>query len=328
MDTASLKNGAKKGISGFIWMIKIILPISYLTAILSWSGILEKLTAVMSPFMHILGLPGIGAIPILVGALTSVYGGIAAMSVLPFSKEEMILMANFILICHNMIQETVIQSKSGIKAWKAVTVRVVAAVVTVFLLGFFIKTGRHEGNVYEIELGLKTYQTFLEMTVSWAIGIGKLCLKIFFIIMGIMIFLEIAKTKGWIAIIVKATKPALKMLGLSERVGLLWMTAVVFGLAYGGAVIVEEAKNGKIPPDELEALQLSVAINHSMVEDPTLFLPLGLPPFWLWVPRLVVAMITTRLFAFSIKLKHLKFFRATIENSNEEYKNGEKSCYR
>ena len=328
MDTASLKNGAKKGISGFIWMIKIILPISYLTAILSWSGILEKLTAVMSPFMHILGLPGIGAIPILVGALTSVYGGIAAMSVLPFSREEMILMANFILICHNMIQETVIQSKSGIKAWKAVTVRVVAAVVTVFLLGFFIKTGRHEGNVYEIELGLKTYQTFLEMTVSWAIGIGKLCLKIFFIIMGIMIFLEIAKTKGWIAIIVKATKPALKMLGLSERVGLLWMTAVVFGLAYGGAVIVEEAKNGKIPPDELEALQLSVAINHSMVEDPTLFLPLGLPPFWLWVPRLVVAMITTRLFAFSIKLKHLKFFRAKIENSNEEYKNGEKSCYR
>lgn len=328
MDTASLKNGAKKGISGFIWMIKIILPISYLTAILSWSGILEKLTAVMSPFMHILGLPGIGAIPILVGALTSVYGGIAAMSVLPFSREEMILMANFILICHNMIQETVIQSKSGIKAWKAVTVRVVAAVVTVFLLGFFIKTGRHEGNVYEIELGLKTYQTFLEMTVSWAIGIGKLCLKIFFIIMGIMIFLEIAKTKGWIAIIVKATKPALKMLGLSERVGLLWMTAVVFGLAYGGAVIVEEAKNGKIPPDELEALQLSVAINHSMVEDPTLFLPLGLPPFWLWVPRLVVAMITTRLFAFSIKLKHIKFFRAKIEKGNEEYKNGEKSCYR
>ncbi|MEJ5299875.1 MAG: nucleoside recognition domain-containing protein [Thermodesulforhabdaceae bacterium] len=306
MDTVPLKNGIKKGLSGFIWMIEIILPISYLTAVLSWTGILEKLTAIIAPIMHLLGLPGISAIPIIVGALTSVYGGIAAMSVLPFSKEEMILMANFILICHNMIQETVIQSKSGIKAWKAVMVRVTAATVTVFLLGFFIKTGVHEGNVRDVASSVTVHQSFLEMTISWAIGTGKLCIKIFFIIMAIMIFLEVAKAKGWISIIVKATKPALKMLGLSERVGLLWMTAVVFGLAYGGAVIVEEAKNGDIPQDELEALQLSVGINHSMVEDPTLFLPLGLPPFWLWVPRLIVAMVTTRLFAFAVRLKNMK----------------------
>lgn len=309
MEKTILTNGIRKGFSGFVWMIKIILPISYLTSILSWLGILEKLSLFLSPVMNMLGLPGISAIPILVGALTSVYGGIASMSVLPFTMGEMILMANSILICHNMIQETVIQAQSGIRAWKVITVRVTAALVTVFILSFMIKTGRHGENVSLDMANLASHQSFWEMTAVWAMSIGKLCLKIFFIIMGIMIFLEVAKAKRWIEPIVKATKPILKLLGLSERVGLLWMTAAVFGLAYGGAVIVEEAKNGNIPPEELEALQLSVAINHSMVEDPTLFLPFGLPPLWLWLPRLIVAMIATRLFYFHLRLKQMRTLR-------------------
>jgi hypothetical protein len=41
----------------------------------------------------------------------------------------------------------------------------------------------------------------------------------------------------------------------------------------------------------LENLHISIGINHSLVEDPALFLSLGLAPFWLWVPRILAAMI-------------------------------------
>jgi hypothetical protein len=70
---------------------------------------------------------------------------------------------------------------------------------------------------------------------------------------------------------------------------------VIFGVAYGGAVIVEEVKAGHLSKAELEELHLSIGINHALVEDPSLFLSLGLSPFWLWVPRLVVAVIAERL---------------------------------
>ncbi|HEX7503821.1 MAG TPA: hypothetical protein VF336_01015, partial [Syntrophales bacterium] len=100
---------------------------------------------------------------------------------------------------------------------------------------------------------------------------------------------------GWILPIVKALSPLLRILGLSEKVGILWMTAVVFGLSYGGAVIVEEARQGHISKEELEELQLSVGINHSMVEDPFLFMTFGVSAFWLWVPRLITAMAATRM---------------------------------
>jgi hypothetical protein len=69
-------------------------------------------------------------------------------------------------------------------------------------------------------------------------------------------------------------------------------------LAYGAAVIVEEANEGHLGKEELEALHLSIGINHSLIEDPALFLALGLSAFWLWIPRLITAIIAVRLFSF------------------------------
>jgi hypothetical protein len=76
----------------------------------------------------------------------------------------------------------------------------------------------------------------------------------------------------------------------------LWIAACAFGIAYGAAVIIEEAKEGHLTKEELEKLHLSIGINHSMVEDPALFLPLGIGAFWLWIPRLITAILAVHLF--------------------------------
>ncbi len=287
------RNGLKRGWSGFLWMMKIILPISFLTAVLAWTGWLGRLDFLLAPLMGFMGLPAMAALPIVIGGLTGIYGGIAAMAVLPFTVAEMTLLANFLLICHNLIQEGVIQAKSGLNPVKATLFRIIAAVVTVYAMTFFIQTDASVA-AQAGALGAST-QAFQLMVADWGISMLNLSVKIFFIIMTILTLLEIAKGMGWIMPIVKALSPFLRILGLSEKVGILWMTAVVFGLAYGGAVIVEEARQGHISREELEELQLSVGINHSMVEDPFLFLPFGISALWLWVPRLITAMAATRL---------------------------------
>jgi hypothetical protein len=43
-------------------------------------------------------------------------------------------------------------------------------------------------------------------------------------------------------------------------------------------------------------------INHSMVEDPVLFLAFGLSAFWLWIPRLITAVVAVRLFDLYYKI--------------------------
>jgi hypothetical protein len=285
--------GLRKGWNGFLWMMKILIPISLLTATFEWSGWIRHLDFLLQPVMKLLYLPPMAALPLLIGALSGVYGAIAAMAVLPFTMEQMTLMAIFILICHNVIQESVVQGKSGIHPLKATLFRLVPAIVTVILAAQFLNPST--GNTMAKELQTMATETFAQMLINWGITMLRLALKIFLIIMTLLTIMEIFNALGWIGYIVRFFAPVFKIFGLSTKAGIIWITALIFGLAYGAAVIVEETQKGNLTRDELEGLHLSVGINHAIIEDPSLFLALGLGAFWLWVPRLVAAILAVHL---------------------------------
>ena len=285
--------GLKKGWNGFLWMMKIIIPISLMTSILDWSGLMHRLDFLLKPLMGLFSLPPAAALPLVIGMLSSVYGGLAAMVAIPFSTPQMTLMAVFILMAHALIQEGIIQGKSGIHPLKATLVRIGAALATLLLMVPWVGSS----TVMPAAAGgtLSASPVFLEMIRHWAWTTFRLTAKIFVIIMVLLTLLELLKAFGWIHPFVRALGPFLRIMGLDQKVGFLWMTAVIFGLSYGGAIIVEEAKSGHLSKDDLEILHLSIGMNHSMVEDPPLFLPMGIHPFWLYVPRLVMAIVTVRL---------------------------------
>ncbi len=299
----SLKDGIKKGWSGFTWMLKILMPISFLTALLEYSGWLYKIDFLLRPGMNLLDLPPVAALPLIAGMLTGIYGCIAAMAMLPLTIFQMTLIANFVLISHNLIQEGVIQGKSGLNPFRATLVRLTASIVTVMAISFFLKPDSAGPAI--IGASASASPALPIMLKSWFIAMLYLSCKIFVIIMVLMIILETMKSFNLIPHIVKILTPLLKTMGLDQRVGILWLTATVFGVAYGGAVIVEEAKGGYLTARELERLHFSIGINHSMVEDPALFLPLGLSAFWLWVPRLITAIIAVRLYDLYYKIKEM-----------------------
>jgi hypothetical protein len=286
--------GLKKGWSGFLWIIKIIVPISLFTALLDWSGLLNHLDFILRPLMGFLSLPPAAALPLVIAMLSGVYGGIAAMVVLPFSVPQMTLMAVFIMMCHSLIQEGIIQGGSGIHPLKATLVRFAAAAATLLLMAPWIGEAT-VAPAAAAGVASPAGQVFMDMIRHWAWTTLWITVKIFFIIMVLLTFLELLKVFGWIHPFVRALTPFLRIMGLNEKVGFLWMTAVIFGLSYGGAIIVAEAKNGHLTRDELELLHLSIGMNHSMIEDPPLFLPMGVHPFWLYIPRLVMAILTVRL---------------------------------
>ncbi len=290
-----LFTGIRKGWAGFVWMMKILVPVSLFTAMLAWSGLIERSNFVIQPLLSWLRLPAMAALPLLIGMLTGIYGGIASMAMLPLTEEQMTLVAIFLLIAHNLVQEGVIQGKSGLHPLKATVCRLLAAVVTVMVCGRLLQVSPEA--LVEGAAGLaRGSPTFAQMLLAWLHTTVTLSAKIFVIIMSLLTLLEIFKTRGWIDRIVRALRPLLRTLGLSDKAGILWMTAAVFGLAYGAAVIVEEAKEGYLNSKELEVLHLSIGINHSLIEDPALFLPFGLSAFWLWVPRIITAVIAVRLF--------------------------------
>ncbi len=286
-------SGIKKGWGSFLWICKVIIPVSFLVMLLQWSGWLYHAEVVLKPLMGWLGLPSEAALPIISGMVINVYAAIATMTVLPFSIGQMTLIAVFVLIAHNLIMEGLIQHRSGINAAKVTLVRLAAAIVTVLIVSQFL--GDTSGNISGVA-GLTTGAPILEALRQWALDMLILLAKIFGIIMAIMIALESLMWLGWTDRLFNVSRPLMKIIGLSDRAAMLWVTAVVFGLMYGGAVIQERARQGDLTKAELEHLHISIGINHSMVEDPALFMALGINGLWLWVPKLVMAAVAVHIF--------------------------------
>lgn len=288
--SAAIKAGLKKGWSGLIWLLKILVPVSLATALMVHYQLLHHFDFLLQPMMTMIHLPASAALVLVIGIFTGIYGTVAALSVMPFSMEHMILIAVFTLISHNLIQESLVQANSGFRFSTAVVFRLVMSFIVTMICGKIMGVDPGSAGSAGVPVLQAAPGPLFVMLVDWATGTAWLCLKILCIIMSLMVVMELARTFHLIEVVTRITAPVLRFLGLDKSCALLWMTAVVFGLAYGAAVIVEETKNSTHDPKALTRLQLSIGVNHAMIEDPSLFLPLGLPAFWLWIPRLVAAM--------------------------------------
>ncbi len=285
--------GIKRGWRSFLWISRIVIPVSLLTTLLVWSGLLEHLSFLFSPMMNFINLPFQAAIPIISGMLTNLYVAIAAMTAMPFSVEQMTLIAVFTLICHNLITEGIIQHKSGINIVKITLIRIAAATLTVLAVSLFLGDTSEPVTAAAVPVAAEPLPTVMK---EWAVDLLVLLARILGIITAVMVVLELSESLGWTERAVRFLRPLMRVLGLSEQTATLWVTSGGFGLMYGGAITIDKVRKGILRKDELERLHLSIGINHSMVEDPALFLVAGVNPFWLWVPKLITAIIAVHLY--------------------------------
>lgn len=281
-------------------MCQIVIPISLLTTFLQWTGWLNQLDFLLNPLMSLLHLPAEAAFPIISGMLINIYAVIAILTVVPFSVEQMTLIAIFNLIAHNLILEGIIQFRSGINVVKIIFIRIAAAFLTTFLVcQFFGDTSQS----ITLPVNLLEHESLIDVLKAWPLDTAIFLLKIFGLIMAIMVVLQIFRALGWIDHLFNPLKPVMRILGLSRQASLVFVTGIVFGLLYGGAVIIDESKKGTLTKEEIEQLHVSLGINHSMVEDPMLFVMLGVNLLWLWIPRLIMAIAVVQASRFIRRFK-------------------------
>lgn len=285
----TLHSGTRQGWRAFLWILKILVPISFMTALLEFSGWTYILVGRLKPVMGWLSLPPEAALPIITGLLIGIYGGIGVMATLPLTIDQMTMIAVFLLIAHNLIQEGIIQGKSGIHIVKITMVRLLVAVASVLVVAQFMEPDT------SAPLSAAAFGPIsvgpLQALKRWFLDTAGLCAKMLIIIMAVMVVMEGIRAFRLTDRVLETLGPVLKIMGLEKKVAFLWMTGAFFGIAYGGAVIVQEVRREAFTPKEIEKLHLSIGVNHSIIEDPALFLSFGLSPFWMWVPRLAAAVI-------------------------------------
>ncbi|MEG0796083.1 MAG: nucleoside recognition protein [Odoribacter sp.] len=269
-----------------LWFLKIMLPVSFCVMLLSYFNILPYLSSLAAPLFTLLGLPGDAALVFVTSIFTNIYTVIALMSNLDFSIREGIILATMCLISHNYLVETLVQKKTGSSAIGMVLLRFSCSFVAAIVLNFVLPE-MSSGMIYQPAVVLGLSDTLL----NWLQNSLILSLKIICIISLLMIVQRLLEEFGILKWLSTILGPLVETFGLPKQVAFLWLVGNTLGLAYGSAVLMDYARQGKLTRRESDLLNYHLAISHSQLEDPLLFAVLGLPMLWLIIPRLILAIV-------------------------------------
>jgi spore maturation protein SpmB len=291
---ACLAEGVAKGARSGVRLLAIMLPVSFLVMLLDWSGALRWSAQWVAPLFSRIGLPGEAALAFITAAFINLYAGIAAMSAMTLTARQLTILAVICLISHNLPVEVAIQHKAGSSGPRLLFTRLLASAAAGFVLNRIMPAGPSEPLTF-LASGPPTFRL-------WLLSTGHLAVKVMLIIVGLMVLLRLLTEFGLIRRMTRPLLPLLRLLGLPPGAAFLWIVANTLGLAYGAGVILEEVRTGAISKRDVDLLNHSIAVCHSLLEDTLLFVVLGAWWIWIIVPRLLLA-------AAVVWLKRLEYYR-------------------
>lgn len=272
-----------------LWILKLMLPITLLVACLNYIGAIGWLSEFLAPLFHFIGLSGQAVIVFITALLLNIYAAIAVVATLGFDFRSVTILAVMCLIAHNLIIETAIQKKTGASASFIVILRISAALLAGAVLNLILPA-ELQGKLLLDHIGVsEAPDSWLHVFRDWALSMVQLTLRMAFFILGLNMLQNILREFRVIDLLTYPLKPLMKLFGLSGSVSFLWIVANCVGLAYGGALMVEEVQKGEIKRQDALLLNTHIAISHSLLEDTLLFAAIGVGFFWLFVPRLLLA---------------------------------------
>jgi len=282
-------------VSGTILMIMV--PVSFCVTMLQYTGVLERIAWVLSPIMKIVSLPPEASFALIAGALINIYAGIAVMGTLSLSAWDINIMAVMMLICHNLIVESAVQSKTGVSGLKMTLFRIIAAIGVGICLSFILPEGFKQVSTTMGGKVFSSAQGFLDVLILWVKQTSMLTLKVILIIAAINLIIDVMRYLKAFDSVITLLRPLTFMHGLPKKASFMWMAGILFGLAYGSGVLIAEAQTGRVDKDSLVRLNLSLGISHSLIEDTLLFVAIGASLFWVLIPRMVAAAVMVWIYA-------------------------------
>ncbi len=283
---ASLR-GARDGARTIWFLLKIIVPITFLVELLGWSGFLERLSTWLSPAMGLLGLPGGAALAFLSGALLNNYSAIAVAGSLGLGGREMTILAIMCLCAHNLLVETAVMRKSGSSALKMLAIRLGTALLAGWAFNLLLPDNLGVRALAAAAPGARP--DFAHMTLAWLLSTARLSLKIVAIVLGIMVAQRLLEEFKAMDFLSKLFAPLMRIFGLGERASFLWIVINVVGYAYGAGIIVEQIESGRMKRQEGDLFNHHASVCHSLIEDTALFAAVGAAFVWITLPRFVLA---------------------------------------
>lgn len=298
----SVKTALPQGMKTAIWLLKLTIPVSFAVFLLDFFGILNVIAAWVAPLFKLIGLSGQASIVLITSFFTNIYSVIAVMTTLGFGFREGTILAVMCLISHGLIVETAIQKKTGSSPWRMIFTRLSASFIAAFMLNLILPAEA----ITNSENVVRSAGEFTPALTNWLSSMLVTTIKIVVLVNLLLIIQKILNEFGLIKWILMPFAPLLKVMGLPSSTGFLWVVANTLGLGYGGAIMINEAEEGRLSRADADLLNHNIAISHSQLEDPLLFVAMGFHLGILIWPRILLAIIFVWIRRFEIWVKKSK----------------------
>ena len=126
-------------------------------------------------------------------------------------------------------------------------------------------------------------------------GSFSLLLRVFIIVVPIMVVLELFEGSRPFRRLVRLWARLMKPLGMTEEIATPTFVGFLFGIAYGGGVIIRETRRRRLPRRQLLLMSTFLSQVHAIVEDSLVFVAVGAAALWVVGFRLIWATAATAL---------------------------------
>ncbi|WP_102273839.1 nucleoside recognition domain-containing protein [Cytobacillus massiliigabonensis] len=294
----SSKKGIMVGLKTTWTLGKIIFPVTLIVALLQHTPVLPWVIKLITPLMNLIGLSGDTAIPLVLGNFLNLYAAIGAILTLDLTVKEVFIVAVMLSFSHNMLIESSVAVKVGVKLWIGVAVRLGLALISAIVINLVWQGGSEIAKYGMIPAKEEEVTGWLAILLNALEKAGLGIFQLAIIVIPLMIVIQILKDLKWLAVFSKWMAPVTRMLGMKENTSTTLAAGLLFGLAFGAGVMIQAVKEDGVSKKDVTIAFIFLVACHAVVEDTLIFVPLGIPVLPLLLIRLGVAILLTLIVSF------------------------------
>ena len=257
------------------WMVRLTVLVSLAVFLLRHFQILPFISGALEPVFAWVGLPGEASLAYVSGYFVNVYSAIAVAVTLDMDPRAMTILGVMVLCSHNMFVETAIQRKTGSSWGRLVLVRTLSGIFLAWLLHQVLPLSSDPMIGVVSPQVVQEQSSFGAALGEWLRSVAYLSIKMSVLIFVLNILQKLLAEYGVTRWLSGVFAPLLRIFGLPSSCSFLWIVANTLGLAYGGAAMLDEVRQGKLTQQEIDLLNMHIGISHSNLEDLILFVSIG-----------------------------------------------------
>ncbi len=277
-------------------LFKVMIPVLIVVKALKELGLIRYLAVPLEPVMAWVGLPAEMGLVWATAMLNNIYSSMVVLLTLvddaPLTTAQATVLGTMILVAHSLPIELKIAQKSGPRLLFQGVIRIGAALLIGWILhliytGFALYQGPAE-ILLDPEAGASAGG---ETLPAWAVDQMKKLASIFGIIVGLLLLMRILERFRITEIMDWILRPVLRLMGIGPKASTIAIIGVTLGISYGGGLIIQEARSGRIDKRDVFYALTLMGLAHSLFEDTMLMVMVGGHLSGLLLARTILAVV-------------------------------------